>query len=151
LPGNRNDGDERGDRAELVPVFAERELFTDCAGKGRQFDLVIREMPGHGFAGEAREVTRKRHGGYVFRSHAEACLPLALGRLRSAIGAGMAQRFLIRHGDGLETPLQRLGGCIEADGLVIDVEMLDWAALLSLLRTYEGFEFELRIPFESDR
>ena len=81
------------DRIGSEPVFASRETFTDCAGKPRPFDLAIHDLPGHGFSGQALEVTSERHGGYVFRSFAEGSLPLALARLleRRMLGEAFAR------------------------------------------------------------
>jgi len=133
---------------EHKPVFAERESFFDCADKRRQFDLTIHEIPGVGYTGRAYEVTSNVHGGYVFTSVARASLPLTLARLRGKIRAGLAQRFLISDGDHLDMPLERLCGRIDREGVVVDGRLLDWEALRSLLEPYEGWDFELHIPFE---
>ncbi len=134
-----------------LPDYFERESFTDCADKRREFDLSIHALPGHGFSGFAHEVTEREDGGYQFRSFAEGSLTLALARLRGTVRAGLAQRYLIRHEDVLEMPLDRLKGRIDYDGVVVDGKLLDWSALQSLLSTYEGWDFELKIPFESER
>ncbi len=112
------------------------------------FVLTIHHVPGAGFSGHAYEVTSAPDGGYIFRSFAEASFTTALARLRGKIRAGLAQRFLIHDGDALDMPLERLCGRIDCDGVVVDGRLLDWTALQSLLQTYEGWEFELRIPFE---
>ena len=147
---NRLVGDESpsGDRIRNLPAYEERESFTDCAGAIRSFDLTIHHVPGAGFSGHAYEVTSAPDGGYIFRSFAEASFTTALVRLRGKIRAGLAQRFLIHDGDALDMPLERLCGRIDCDGVVVDGRLLDWTALQSLLQTYEGWEFELRIPFE---
>lgn len=147
---SRTIGDEgpSDDRGRNIPVFEEQEHFTDCAGAIRSFDLTIRDIPGAGFSGHAYEVTSAADGGYIFRSFAEASFTLALARLRGKIRAGLAQRFLIHDGEALDMPLERLCGRIDCDGVVVDGRLMDWTALQSLLQTYEGWEFELRIPFE---
>ena len=134
-----------------LPDYFERESFTDCADKRREFELSIYALPDHGFSGFAHEVTEREDGGYQFRSFAERSLTLALGRLRGAVRAGLAQRYLIRHEGELEMPLDRLKGRIDCDGVVVDGQLLDWPALQRLLSGYEGWEFELKIPFESER
>ena len=136
------------DGVRNIPVYEEREHFTDCAGAIRYFDLTIYDIPGAGFSGQANEVTSATDGGYMLRSFAEASFTTALARLRGKIRAGLAQRFLIHDGEALDMPLERLCGRIDCDGVVVDGRLLDWAALQSLLQTYEGWEFELRIPFE---
>jgi hypothetical protein len=134
-----------------LPEYFERESFTDCADKRREFELSIYALANHGFSGFAREVTQRDDGGYVFRSSAEGSLTIALARLRGKVQAGLAQRFLIRHEGVLEMPLERLKGRIDCDGVVVDGQLLDWSALQKLLSAYEGWEFELKIPFESER
>lgn len=134
----------------LLPVFAEREHFVDCAGTRRLFDLTIHEIPGAGFSARAHEVTSASTGGYVFQSLAQASLTVALGRLRGKIRAGLAQRFLIADGQELDMPLERLCGHIDSGGVVVDGKLLDWDALRSLLQTYEGWDFDLRIPSEDN-
>ena len=137
-----------GAGSENLPIYEEREHYTDCAGANRSFDLTIHDIPGAGFSGHAYEVTSATDGGYIFRSFAEASFTVALARLRGKVRAGLAQRFLIHDGEGLDMPLERLCGRIDCDGVVVDGRLLDWAELQSLLQTYEGWEFELRIPFE---
>ncbi len=146
-----DDFDETDDASSSLPEFFARESFTDCAGKQREFDLSIHALPNHGFTGQALEVTAAGHGGYIFRSFAEGSLAIALGRLRGTVRAGIAQRFLIQNGNDRELPFERLCGRIDAEGVVVDGRLLDWAALQRLLSEYEGWDFELRIPFEPDR
>ena len=109
--------------SRLSPVFDEQEWFIDCSGARRAFALSIYAVPGAGFSGHAYEVTADDRPGYSFRV-SEAHLPIALGRLRQIIGAGLAQRYLIRNGDQLDMPLDRLCGHIDGDGLVVDGELL---------------------------
>jgi len=135
-----------GTRRQLV--YSERESFVDCADRRRQFDLTIHDIPGSGFSGHAEEITADGRHGYAFSSLSTASLPLALGRLRVKIRAGLAQRFLIAEDDHLEMPLERLCGRIDREGLVVDGRLLDWEALRSLLEPYEGWDFDLHIPFE---
>ncbi len=146
-----DDFDEPDDTESNLPAFCDRESFIDCAGQRREFDLSIHTVPNHGFSGQAFEVTKAEHGGYIFRSFAETSLALALGRLRSAVRAGIAQRFLIQNGDQREMPFERLRGRIDAEGVVVDGKLLDWSALKNLLSEYEGWDFDLHIPFEPDR
>ncbi len=40
--------------------FPRSESFVDCAGVRRHFELDVRHLPNHGYAAEAREVTRRR-------------------------------------------------------------------------------------------
>lgn len=145
MKSEKNGSDVRIDDSQ---VFAEREVFTDCAGRQRSFDLTIHDIPGAGYSGHASEVSPDNDVGYRFRSFTEASLTLCLGRLRGKIRAGLAQRFLVANGDQLDMTQERLCGSIDSDGIVVDGQLLDWASLSSLLQTYEGWDIELRIPFE---
>ncbi len=99
-----NDDDFGYDKAtDRLPAFLASESFTDCAGVRREFELTVRELDGHGFAGRAHEVTA-----------------------------------------------DRVRGRIAMDGMVIDGKLLDWAGLQALLSMHEGWDFELRIPFEPE-
>ena len=133
-----------------LPEFFEREWFTDCRDQRREFELSIHAIPNHGFSAFAREVTQREDGGYIFRTFSENSWSLALARLRGKVQAGLAQRFLIRHEGVLEMPLERLAGRIDREGVVVDGQLLDWSALQELLSPYEGWEFELKIPFEPE-
>ena len=86
----------------------------------------------------------------MFCSFADGSLTIALARLRGIVRAGLAQRYLIRHDGVLEMPLDRLKGRIDCEGVVVDGQLLDWSALQTLLSSYEGWEFELKIPFEPE-
>ena len=133
-----------------LPEFFEREWFTDCRDQRREFELSIHAIPNHGFSAFAREVTQREDGGYIFRTFSENSWSLALARLRGKVQAGLAQRFLIRHEGELEMPFDRLAGRIDREGVVVDGQLMDWSALQELLSPYEGWEFELKIPFEPE-
>jgi hypothetical protein len=133
-----------------LPDYFERESFTDCAGKKREFELSITALPNHGFTAFAHEVTTRDDGGYIFRAFATGSLTMALARLRGKVQAGLAQRFLISHEGVLEMPQERLSGRISREGVVVDGQLMDWSALQDFLSAYEGWEFELRIPLETE-
>ena len=133
-----------------LPEFFEREWFTDCRDRRREFELSIRAIPNHGFSAFAREVTQQEDGGYIFRTFSENSWSLALARLRGKVRAGLAQRFLISHEGVQEMPLERLAGRIDREGVVVDGQLLDWSALQELLSPYAGWEFELKIPLEPE-
>ena len=146
----RGDDDGTIVAPDSLLVFSEREPFVDCSGSRRTFDLTVRDVPETGFSGFAHEITAAPHGGYVFRAFASSS-SLALARLRQTVRAGLAQRYLIRDGTHLDLPLERMCGRIDSDGLVVDGELIDWAALRQLLSEYEGWDFELDIPLERRR
>ena len=130
--------------------FPSSESFVDCAGVRRHFELDVRQLPNHGYAAEAREVTTSEHGGYVFKAFAEASGAMALARLRGKIRQGLGQRFLIQDGSTVEMPFERIRGRINSEGVVVDGQLVTWDEFLDLLRPYEGWEFDLRIPLEPD-
>ena len=80
-----------------------------------------------------------------------ASLPLALGRLRQRVQAGIALRYLIDDGGaGPALPFERVRGHIDAGGVVIDGRLIPWNEFSQLLASHEGWEFDLRIPGEPD-
>ena len=130
--------------------FPSSESFVDCAGIRRHFELGVRHLPNHGYAAEAREVTTSEHGGYVFKAFAEASATMALARLRGKVRQGLGQRFLIQDGSTVEMPFERIRGRFDSEGVVVDGRLVTWDEFLDLLRPYEGWEFDLRIPLEPD-
>lgn len=130
--------------------FPSSESFVDCAGVRRHFELDVQQLPNHGYAAEAREVTTSEHGGYVFKAFAEASGTMALARLRGKVRQGLGQRFLIQDGYTVEMPFERIRGRIDSEGVVVDGRLVSWDEFLELLRPYEGWEFDLRIPLEPD-
>ena len=69
--------------------FPSSESFVDCAGVRRHVELDVRQLPNHGYAAEAGEVTTSEHGGYVFKAFAEASGTMALARLRGKVRQGL--------------------------------------------------------------
>ena len=130
--------------------FLSSESFVDCAGVRRHLELDVRHLPNHGYAAEAREVTTSEHGGYVFKAFAEASGTIALARLRGKVRQGLGQRSLIQDGSTVEMPFERIRGRIDSEGVVVDGRLVIWDEFLELLRPYEGWEFDLRIPLEPD-
>ena len=130
--------------------FPSSESFVDCVGVRRHFELDVRHLPNHGYAAEAREVTTSEHGGYVFKAFAEASRTMALARLRGRVRQGLGQRFLIQDGSTVEMPFERIRGRFDSEGVVVDGRLVTWDEFLDLLRPYEGWEFDLRIPLEPD-
>jgi len=132
------------------PDFPSSESFTDCAGVRRHFELDVRHLPNHGYSAGAREVTTSEQGGYVFKAFAEASGTMAMARLRIKVRQGHAQRFLIMEGSTMEMPFERIRGRIDAEGVVVDGQLLTWDEFLELRQPYEGWEFDLRILLEPD-
>jgi len=108
------------------PDFPSSESFTDCACVRRHFEIDVRHLPNHGYAAEAREVTTSDHGGYVFKSFAEASGTMAMARLRIKVRQGLAQRFLIKERSAMQMPFERIRGRIDAEGVVVDGQLLNW-------------------------
>lgn len=155
LTASQDDDDddefEGDDPSAGLPEFSSRELFTDCTGAHRAFDIEIHLIRHHGYSGFAREVTTRGDGGYMFRTFTVASLPLALARLRQRVRAGIALRYLIPgDGAGAQMPFERLRGRIEAGGVVVDGKLIEWDEFNRLLESHEGWEFDLRIPSEPD-
>ena len=73
--------------------FPRVELFTDCCGQARRFEVSLHTTDG-GYFLRATEI-REGPGGYEFAAHAESSPYLALGRLRQRIAQGLATRYLV--------------------------------------------------------
>lgn len=70
----------------------------------------------------------------------------ALGKLRQKINEALAVRHLRPFFDlGLSMTHDKLSGHISYDGVVIDGKLLEWDAFAVLLRTREGYQFDMLI------
>lgn len=133
----------------LDEVFPRTETFHDCCGSLREFQVHLNTTEGGHFV-RAVEVS-DRAGGYEFAAHHAASPFVALGILRGRIAEGLATRYLT-----LENGRRNLGhdkavGHIGYGSVVIDGEDVSFDELTSMLQTYEGWRFELRVidPFDT--
>ena len=131
----------------LVEDFPRIETARDCCGKAREFEVSLNTTDG-GYFLRAREM-RAGPGGYEFAAHHAASPYVALGCLRQRIAEGLSTRYLVE-----EDGMRRLGhdravGHIGYECVVIDGEEIPFDELTSMLETYEGWSFEIRIaePF----
>ena len=125
------------------------ELFTDCCGQARQFEVSLHTTDG-GYFLRAREI-REGPGGYEFAAHAESSPYLALGRLRQRIAQGLATRYLVVAEAQRGLSHERAVGHIDYGGVVIDGEKIEFDDFVDMLQVYEGWQFEIRVvdPFEA--
>jgi hypothetical protein len=75
----------------------------------------------------------------------------ALGVLRGRITEGLATRYLIRGNGRRHLGHDKAVGHIGYGSAVIDGEEVSFDELTSMLQTYEGWSFELRVldPFDT--
>jgi hypothetical protein len=142
----RSKGPEEG---SIVEDFPRIETFRDYCGKKRDFEVFLNTTDGGHFL-RAREM-RDSSGGYEFAAHHPASPFVALGRLRQRIAEGLSTRYLVE-----EEGVRRLGhdravGHIGYGCVVIDGEELPFDEFASMVQTYEGWAFEIRIvdPFDT--
>jgi hypothetical protein len=127
----------------------ESEAFVDCSGQQRVFSLECYEVP-TGWAVTATEVTDNTFG-YRFEGFSPSNPYLALGQARAKIRAGLATRYLSAAGPEPTLSHDILRGHIDLDRttespvLVVDGRPLSMIDLKRILRTYEGWQVELRI------
>lgn len=123
--------------------FPASETFVDCRGERREFALEVLET-GNGYFIRATEQV-PGNDGYAFAAHSETDPYLALGRLRRKIHKRLATRYLT---EGDDQP--RLGhdvavGHISYGGVVLDGRYLRFDEFVTILSSYEGWQFKLEI------
>lgn len=128
--------------------FPMREEVEDYAGRTRSFVINCHEG-GLGFTVRAEEEGR-RGAGYQFAAYSETSPYNALGRLRQKMNQGLAMRHVTGSPGAYRMLHDRLSGRITSDGrggviLVVDGIALEIEDLASILRTHEGWDFELQI------
>jgi hypothetical protein len=128
--------------------FPMREEAEDYAGRTRSFVINCHEG-GLGFTVRAEEEGR-RGAGYQFAAYSETSPYNALGRLRQKMNQRLAMRHVTGSPGAYRMLHDRLSGRITSDGragviLVVDGIALEIEDLASILRTHEGWDFELQI------
>jgi hypothetical protein len=128
--------------------FPMREEVEDYAGRTRSFVINCHEG-GLGFTVRAEEEGR-RGAGYQFAAYSETSPYNALGRLRQKMNQRLAMRHVTGSPGAYRMLHDRLSGRITSDGragviLVVDGIALEIEDLASILRTHEGWDFELQI------
>jgi hypothetical protein len=127
------------------PIHEEAE---DFAGKPRRFLITCHEG-GVGYTVRASEKDGEGLG-YEFAAFSETSPHSALGRVREKMRRGLATRYLSGTPGQRQMLHDRLRGRITSNGgggviLVVDGIQLGIDDLESILSTYEGWEFRLRI------
>lgn len=123
--------------------FPREETFTDCCGQRREFTVDLLTTDG-GFFLRAHE-KRKGNGGYEFAAHSEASPFLALGRLRKKIEEGLATRYTMIEDGQCRLSHDKAVGVISYGAVLIDGEEIPFGELISMLQSYEGWQFSLTI------
>ncbi|TWU01757.1 DUF7713 domain-containing protein [Neorhodopirellula pilleata] len=128
--------------------FPTDEVFTDFAGRKRRFLLMQYPTP----LGHAVRASEDVDGedGYVFDAFSTTDPYQALGDLRRKIRKLISVRHLIEEAGTLSLTHDRLRGRVDSDGVVVDGRFLCFDQLAELIRSYEGFQFDLRFIDPSD-
>ncbi len=129
-------------------IFPLRDEVEDCKGDMRTFVISCYETP-IGFTVRAVEEGRNQEG-YIFAAYSETSASSALYRVRQKMNRGLATRHITDSSGRYEMLHDELSGRITSDGhggllLVVDGIPLDIDDLDSILSTFEGWEFEVRI------
>jgi hypothetical protein len=131
--------------------FPLRDTWEDFAGKTRTFEINYDPVP-TGFSVQAVEVGKKRRG-YEFSSFDPNDPYLALGRVRGKIRRALATRYLKKNGTLTHNDVRgRITYFEEEDnaGLVIDGKPITTEEFTTILRSHEGWDFELRFVEPTD-
>lgn len=128
--------------------FPRVEIATDCCGNVRRFSVELLTTDG-GFFLRARELGVET-AGYEFAAHSEASPYLALGRLRARIREALATRYLTLEDGHRRFGHDRAVGRIGYSGMVIDGQEVPFEEFATMLQSYEGWQFSLKIadPYE---
>jgi hypothetical protein len=135
------------DEFDLNSHFPMHETFEDFSGQERAFTIDC-YFNGIGFTVRAREKVQGTSG-YEFEVYSETSWPNALGRLRRKMRRELATRYLSSKGSHALLH-DTMRGRIGFDGssgvtLVVDGIGVGLSELGSMLSTFEGYEFELKI------
>ena len=129
----------------IVPedAFPTSEVFVDCCGQPREFTLEMLDNDRGYFLRATERVSGD--DGYAFAAHSETDPWLALSRLRQKISEGLATLYLAA-GDRPPSLTHEVAlGHITGDGVVVDGRLLTFDEFSTLLSSYEGWHFTMKI------
>jgi len=130
--------------AQRRAVLPCREIFLDCTGRERAFEITQGPQT-DGVVVRAREIDPPTFPGYAFSAWS-ATLGDAMGRLRERIRSGLSRRYLVEHpSHGLQLLASTMEGEIWSEGLVIDGRMVEYPDLRRLLAAREGDTVTIQI------
>ncbi len=121
--------------------FPIEDKFLDFAGNERLFDYRVHDI-GVGYS--VRAIERKENG-YEFQAFSASNPFNALGELRQKIRKRLSTRYLQEENGHLHLYHDEAKGHVSSHGVVIDGEFITFEQLNSMIQTYEGFLFELKI------
>lgn len=143
---NRPDKSGFAGHAVLFPLVEE---YRDCAGVRRVFKIES-EQTDLGWMLTATEQNDRPHG-YYFKEFSTASPAEALGPLRHKIKAGLAIKYLDLSSKKLALTHDLLRGSVAFDpetercGVLVDGTFVSMKEIEELLKSYEGWEFELSL------
>ena len=140
---------EKGGFAGHPILFPLIEEYRDCAGVRRVFKLES-EQTDLGWVLTATEQVDGPHG-YYFKEFSTSSPAEALAPLRHKIKTGLAVRYLDASSKKLALTHDLMRGSIAFDpetermGILVDGTFISMDELEELLKTYEGWEFEMSL------
>ena len=143
MPTDPTDPTDPLNPTDLEDEFPTSEEFVDCCGQRREFTLALLDS-GRGFFVRATEQVSGA-GGYSFAAHSETDPWLAFSRLRQKIHEGLATRYLAVADHPPRLTHELAVGHIGFRGVVVDGRALTYNELATLLSSYEGWRFTLKI------
>lgn len=126
--------------------FPKEDSFLDFEGKERVFDYLVHEVS-TGYSVRAKE---RKENGYEFASFSESSPFNVLGELRQKIRNRLSTRYLQKEHGHLHLYHDEAKGHISMGGVVIDGKFISFEQLNSMIQTYEGFLFKLKIQDMSE-
>ena len=121
--------------------FPKDDRFLDFEGNERIFDYLVNDV-GDGFSVMAVE---RKEDGFEFQAISVSTPFPALGKLRQKIRKRLSTRYLQAEDGHLHLYHDEAVGQVSSGGVVIDGRFISFDEFSSMIQTYEGFLFELRI------
>lgn len=121
--------------------FPKDDRFLDFEGNERIFEYIMIDF-GDGFSVRAVE---KEENGFEFSAISVSSPFPALGELRQKIRKRLSTRYLQEEDGHLHLYHGEAIGQVSSGGVVVDGRFIAFDQFSSMIQTYEGFLFELRI------
>lgn len=121
--------------------FPKEDIYIDFEGNERFFDYLVYQTD-TGYSVRAKERTEN---GYEFAAFSESHPLNVLGELKQKIKKRLSTRYLQDLDGHHHLYHDEAKGHIAYGGVTIDGKFITFKQLTSIIQTYEGFLFELKI------
>lgn len=125
--------------------FPMEESYPDFSGKQREFVIELHAQPRRYFLRATEKGESLQDDGHQFAAYSPSDPYFALGILRDKIRRGLATRYLVSDDGRPAFSHDNVQGRIGDGGVVIDGKFISFEQFATLLQTYEGFQFSLKI------